>query len=282
MSAAMKVRRTNWYYVRSVIFYLFLLFLYGPIFVMAVLSFQGETGGLTFPMRGVSLHWFGDVFNPSYIGDFRWPWGRSVILALIVMILTMSISFLAGLAFRKPFFGNSIFFYLVVTSLVAPSILISLGIGRAFTSLGMESAWWSGALGAHLTWTLPFGVLIMLAVFSRFDPRLEEAARDLGATTWQTLKAVVIPITLPGLVGVALFGFTLSYDEYARTSQVSGEFNTLPLELVSVTGTAATPSLYAIGTITTVFSLLVIAISFAALYVIQKRRTGGGSYAASE
>ena len=113
------------------------------------------------------------------------------------MVLTMVISFLAGLAFRKGFRGNVIFFYLVVASLIAPSILISLGIGRMFTSLDMQSAWWSGALGAHLTWTLPFGVLIMLAIFSRFDPRTEEAARDLGATTWQTLKSVIIPITLP-------------------------------------------------------------------------------------
>ena len=101
-----KVRRTNWFYVRSFVFYAFLVFLYGPIAVMAVLSFQGETGGLTFPMRGASFHWFADVFNPSYIGDFRWPFGRSVILALIIMILTMVISFLAGLAFRKNFRGN--------------------------------------------------------------------------------------------------------------------------------------------------------------------------------
>ena len=269
-----RMKRSNWFYFRTVIFYSFLLFLYGPIAVMGVLSFQGETGGLTFPMRGASVHWFADVFNPSYIGDFRWPWGRSVILALIIMFLTMTISFLAGLAFRKGFRGNTIFFYLVVASLIAPSILISLGIGRMFTSLEMQSAWWSGALGAHLTWTLPFGVLIMLAIFSRFDPRTEEAARDLGATTWQTLKSVIIPITLPGLVGVALFGFTLSYDEYARTSQVSGEYNTLPLELVSVTGTASTPALYAIGTMTTIFSLLVIGISFLSLFIIQKRRSG--------
>tara|TARA_B100000676_G_C18091863_1_gene860717 strand:+ start:3571 stop:4416 length:846 start_codon:yes stop_codon:yes gene_type:complete len=269
-----RMKRSNWFYFRTVIFYAFLLFLYGPIAVMGVLSFQGETGGLTFPMRGASVHWFADVFNPSYIGDFRWPWGRSVILALIIMFLTMTISFLAGLAFRKGFRGNTFFFYLVVASLIAPSILISLGIGRMFTSLEMQSAWWSGALGAHLTWTLPFGVLIMLAIFSRFDPRTEEAARDLGATTWQTLKSVIIPITLPGLVGVALFGFTLSYDEYARTSQVSGEYNTLPLELVSVTGTASTPALYAIGTMTTIFSLLVIGISFLSLFIIQKRRSG--------
>lgn len=77
---------------------------------------------------------------------------------------------------------------------------------------------YTSALGAHLTWTLPFGLLIMFAVFNRFDPAYEEAARDLGASGPQTLRHVVVPILAPALVGVALFGFTLSFDELARTS----------------------------------------------------------------
>ena len=71
----------------------------------------------------------------------------------------------------------------------------------------------SSGLGAHLSWTLPFGLLIMFAVFNRFDPAYEEAARDLGATPWQTIRHVVLPMIAPSLVGVALFGFTLSWDE---------------------------------------------------------------------
>ena len=164
-------------------------------------------------------------------------------------------------------------FYLVVASLVAPSVLISLGIGMSFTSLGLESQWYSGGLGAHLSWTLPFGMLIMLAVFSRLDPQLEEVARDQGANRWQTLRHVIVPITLPGLIGVALFGFTLSYDEYARISTVVGEHNTLPVELVNAMDIAASPTIYAIGTMTTVFSLIVIGISFLTIYLIQRRRS---------
>ena len=84
--------------------------------------------------------------------------------------------------------------------------------------LGCDAAWYSSAFGAHLTWTLPFGLLIMFAVFNRFDRRYEEAARDLGAT----LVADHPPCrrcrsSLPSLIGVGLFGFTLSYDEFART-----------------------------------------------------------------
>ena len=75
---------------------------------------------------------------------------------------------------------------------------------------------------------------------------------------------------------MALFGFTLSYDEFPRTSSVAGEFNTLPVELVNTLTLAATPAIYAIGTMTTVFSLVVIFVSFLAVYIIQKRRTGAG------
>ena len=82
-------------------------------------------------------------------------------------------------------------FYLAVASLIVPSILISLGIGLLFQHARLGPAWYSSAFGAHLTWTLPFGLLIMFAVFNRFDRRYEEAARDLGATSWQTFRHVV-------------------------------------------------------------------------------------------
>ena len=68
----------------------------------------------------------------------------------------------------------------------------------------------------------------MFAIFNRFDPRFEEAARDLGASPWQALRHVVLPIIGPSLIGIGLFGFTLSWDEIARTSQAVGYLNTLP------------------------------------------------------
>ena len=97
------------------------------------------------------------------------------------MVLTVAISLAAGLAFRKPFKGSAFVFYLTIASLIVPSILITLGIGLLFDQLSFETTWYTSGLGAHLTWTLPFGLLIMFAVFNRFDPAYE-AARDLGAT----------------------------------------------------------------------------------------------------
>lgn len=269
-----RAARRDWKGARRAFFWLFVLFLYGPMAVILLLAFQGPNGGLVLPFTGPSLHWFADVFDPGYIGDFRMPFVRSLLLGLVAMVLTVVISFMAGLAFRRKFFGSAVLFYLTIASLITPSLLVSLGIALFFDWLDILPAYWQAGLGAHLTWTLPFGVLIMLAVFNRLDPAYEEAARDQGATRWQTLRHVIIPITAPGMVGVALFGFTLSYDEYPRTSLLSGDNNTLPAELVSVQANNASPSLYAVGALTTFFSFLVIGLAFFALWLIQQRRAG--------
>ena len=256
---------------------LFVVFLYGPIATIVVLSFQGPEGGLVFPMNGVSLHWFAQLFQPQSVGDIWGSFDRSLGLGLVVMVCTVLFSFLAGLAFRRRFKGSTTLLYLAVASLVMPSVVVSLGIGALFEMLGVERAWYSSALGAHLTWTLPFGLLIMFAVFNRFNPAYEEAARDQGASGWQTVRHVVVPLILPSLVGVALFGFTLSYDEIARTSQSVGALNTLPLELEAMQTNATTPVIYALGTMTTALSLVVIGTSLIAVLLVRRRRARYGS-----
>jgi putative spermidine/putrescine transport system permease protein len=265
-------RRSVGFYALAAFFTLFVLFLYGPVSAIVILSFQGPDGGLTFPMNGFSTHWFAALFEQQRVGDFKGSFLRSFELGVIVMALTVMISVTAGLAFRKRFRGATLLFYMVVAGLIIPSILIGLGIGLLFRVLGLETAWWSSGLGAHLTWTLPFGLLIMFAVFNRFNPSYEEAARDLGASAWQTLRHVVLPIIAPALVGIGLFGFTLSYDEYARTLLAIGTANTLPIEIYGMTTNITSPALYALGTLTTGFSFMVIGSAVAAALAIQKRR----------
>ncbi len=250
--------RSRSFYVLAGFFTLFLLFLYGPTVTIAILSFQGPQGGLTFPMNGVSLHWFYDLFQEQAVGDIWGSFRRSFALGLMVMVTTVVVSVMGGLAFRNRFPGSTVLFYLIITALVIPSILVSLGVGLLFSQSGLEVHWATSGFGAQLTWTLPFGLLIMFAVFNRFDRSYEEAARDLGATPWQVLRHVVIPIIGPSLIGVALFGFTLSYDEFARTLLTAGSYNTLPLEIFGMTTNVTTPVLYALGTLTTLFSLVMI------------------------
>ena len=101
----------------------------------------------------------------------------------------------------------------------------------------------------------------MFAVFNRFNRAYEEAARDLGASGWQTFRHVILPILAPGLIAVALFGFTLSYDEFARSVLTVGAHNTLPLEIYAMTTSVTSPALFALGTLTTALSFIVIAIA---------------------
>ena len=269
-------KRPASFYILGTFFALFMLFLYGPTITIAVLSFQGPEGGLTFPMRGTSLNWFRELFMEQAVGDIWGSFRRSLVLGLMVMVTTVVVSVMAGLAFRRRFPGSTVLFYLVIGALVIPSILISLGVGLLFDRTGIGSHWATSAFGAQLTWTLPFGILIMFAVFNRFNPAYEEAARDQGASTGQVFAHVVLPLIAPALVGVALFGFTLSYDEIARTILVSGSRNTLPLEIWGMTTNVTTPVLYALGTLTTIFSLSLVILVILSVTIMQRRRARNG------
>jgi putative spermidine/putrescine transport system permease protein len=285
-------KRSAGYWPLALFFAAFVLFLYGPMLVIVVLSFQGPEGGLTFPLRGVSLHWFYKLAEGLGVVDIGAALQRSLGLGLVVMAVTVVFSVLAGLAFRKKLRGGNLLFFVVVASLIMPSIIVSLGIGLEFRLLDsalkfLFGAWgmddtlanfgtslglYTSALGAHLTWTLPFGLLIMFAIFNRFNPAYEEAARDLGATPWQGFAHVVLPLIAPSVVGIGMFGFTLSWDEIARTSQAIGDVNTLPLELQGLTSTVTTPSIYALGTVTMVVSFLVMGLTVSLARMLEKRK----------
>ena len=290
----MRGRPTS-FYILAGVFALFVAFLYGPMISILILAFQGPEGGLVFPMTGVSLHWFEKLWQGGgqvAIGDaFR----RSLVLALTVMVLTVVISVLAGLAFRRRFVGATLLLYVAIASLIVPSIVVSLGIALEFrlidgaikdfgNAYGIESIQRgfvtalgpvTSGLGAHLTWTLPFGLLIMFAVFNRFDPAYEEAARDLGASPWQTFRHVTLPMIAPFLIGVAVFGFTLSWDELARSSQVMGSENTLPMQLAAKTTTVTDPEIYALGTVTSGGSLLLVGTALTLANLLRRHRARG-------
>ncbi|MBD2060564.1 ABC transporter permease [Oculatella sp. FACHB-28] len=266
-------KRSPTFYILAAFFALFVLFMYGPMFAIFTLSLQGQNGALTFPVRSFGFYWIKSLFlQQQRIGDFGAAFQRSLLLGLLVMALTVLIGVMAGLAFRRRFPGSRVIFYLTISSLIVPSVLVSLGIGIAFSLLGIETNWYSSGLAGHLTWTLPFAFLIMIGVFNRFNLSYEEAARDLGASEWQAFKEVILPLIAPSLIGVALFGFTLSYDEFTRTSLISGGRNTLPLEIFGMTTNVTTPALYALGTVTTVFSFCIIGIAFAAFQFFSRRQ----------
>ncbi len=262
------------FYALALFFAIYVAFVYGPMAVIYVLSFQGPNGGMTFPLRGLSTHWFhallsGGTRDVDIPGAFR----RSLVLAIIAGALTVLMCVAAGLGFRRRFRGAGFVFYMAIASLVLPGLFVGLGVSLVFQLLGWTTDWRVSGLFAQLTWTLPFGLLVMISVIGRFNRAWEEAATDLGATAWQRTRAVTLPILLPGIIGVALFGFTLSYDEFPRTVLTAGSQNTLPLEIWAMTTNVTSPSLFAVGTVTTVVSFVVIGAALGSIAVIQRRRS---------
>src|SRR2546428_197311 len=146
----MVTRSTNgrpWtFYALAAFFTLFVLFLYGPMSAIFILSFQGPNGGLTFPMNGVSLHWFGALFAQQRSGDFVGSFSRSIALAILVLAMTVVISIMAGLAFRYRFACATAVFYMAIASLIMPGLLLGLGVGLMFQFAGIRPAWFSAAL----------------------------------------------------------------------------------------------------------------------------------------
>ena len=252
----------------GVYFSLFLLFLYAPMLLMGVLSFQGVYGAITWPFRGpFSIHWWQSLFDESISGSYATRIAasgqQSIWLSLAAGAVVTMLSFALSMAFRRRFRGDGVLFYVVMLALMAPGYLLSLGTLLFWRYMGQSTSLWHTALGTNVIWGIPFGFLVMLAVWNRYDEHIEEAARDLGADQKATFREVTLPLVWTGLFGCFLFGFTLTWNDYDRTLLLIGgaETQTLPLLIAGVTFTGVIrPDLYALGTATTLVSVFAIAI----------------------
>lgn len=224
--------RPKSFYFLGAFFLAFLAFMYGLMLVIFILLFRGPNGGMSFPMVDWSFPWFQQLMSATgRIGDIPSAILRSLEMAALASALTVAICVSAGLAFRRRFPGAGLLFYMAVASLMMPSLFVGFGIALGFKELGWRTGLFTSGLGVQLTWTLPFGLMITFATIGRFDRRYEEAATDLGASPWQRFQDIILPIIMPGVFGVALFGFTQSYDEFPRSQLTVGTVNTLPLEI---------------------------------------------------
>lgn len=244
--------------------------LYFPFIIMAILSFQGPRGGHTFPLRGVSTIWYWKLFNPGkltpysdvgeFLGDYLAALERSAILAIIVMVISTALALMAAQAFRKGFTGSGAVFYLWLLGIIVPGITVSLGLSLWFRQMNVPLHWLTTGLVVHVIWTLPFSLIVFLMFFNRFDTSLEDAALTLGATRWKTFRHVTLPLMQPAILTSLLFGFTLSLDEFQRSLLITGTDQTLPLMVMASVTTRITPTLYALGTLTTLLSFAVVGV----------------------
>jgi putative spermidine/putrescine transport system permease protein len=189
----------------------------------------------------------------------------SLAAGAVVAILAFSLS----MAFRRRFKGDGLAFYVIMLALMAPGFLLGLGTQLFWKAIGETTSLWHTALGANTVWGIPFGFLVMVAIWNRYDDHIDEAARDLGANAARTFAEVTLPLVWTGIFGAFLFGFTLTWNDFDRTVLLVIGDPTLPLEIVGlIQNSALRPDLYALGTATTAVSL---AILFAALAVIWVR-----------
>jgi putative spermidine/putrescine transport system permease protein len=265
-----KERRDWSKYGLAAYFALFLLFLYIPIILMAILSFQGDTGQLTFPFRGpISLDWWktlfdANVFN-SVADDVRSSGEQSLWLSLVAGGITAALGFTLSMAFRRRwrYKTDTVAFYLIMLALMTPAFLVGLGNQLLWKFIGQTPDLWRTALGANVIWGIPFSFLVMLAVWNRYDRHIEEAARDLGANSLTTFREVTLPLVWTGIFGSFLFGFTLTWNDFDRTILLQNGYQAQPLPILIGTWPSSRPilpNLYALGAGTTAVSLSLILI----------------------
>jgi len=259
---------------------LVLLGLYGPFFAMAVLSFAGPQGQMTFPLKDPGVYWYkfmfglieratSDPVSEQYGGALL----RSLIIAAIVTVISTVLSLTAAQAFRNKFRGSGVVFYLFLLGIITPGATI--GLGQAFLYefvVSVDKYWLTTTLVTHITWTFPFCFLVLMIYFNRFDRSVEEAAASLGASPWTVYKTVTLPMIVPALLACIIFSFTLSFDEFTRSTWLIGYEQTIPTMILGAQGNLLQPTVYVAGSLTTGFSLALIVL-FLVLIKVRMART---------
>lgn len=232
------------------------VYIYAPILSLIVFSFN--SGGLTFPFIGFSTEWYTVLFeNQGFIDATI----RSLQLALVVTAITTVLSTATALAYRYDFWGQRGLLYLLIIGIITPGITYGVGASLFLTELmGLNTGLWL-ATPIHVVWTVPFAVIILLAGFPRNLAENERAARVMGADRWTRFREIILPQIAPTVLGAAVFAFTLSYNEATRGLLLVGRDNTLPIAIFAeAAGTRATPELFALGSVTTIFSTILLAV----------------------
>jgi len=210
-------------------FGLVLLFLYAPIVILLIFSFNNSQVP-SFPLSGFTLHWYHQFLTNS---DLRGALQTSAIVAALSSILAVALGILASIALaRRTFIGKSPVTALLLSPLVIPYVVLGVSLLLLFQTLGIQRSILTVMIG-HVVLSLPYTILVLLPRLQQIDVSLEEAAYDLGASRLRTFRSIVFPLILPAVVSAYLIAFTTSFDEYAVASFVVGSRITFPIYLYS-------------------------------------------------
>lgn len=206
-----------------------MFFLYAPILTLVIFSF--DKGHLpVFPLEGFTLQWYGEFLSNSELLDTL---KMSVMVALASSVVTVCLVVVVSIVLvRRRVFAKPLLAALVLSPLVIPYVVFGVSLLMLFRAVGIPLSMITIVI-AHVVVSIPYGVLVLVPRLQRVDMRLEEAARDLGASSFRTFRLVTLPMIFPAVVSTFLIAFTLSFDEFAIASFVAGSDSTYPLYLFS-------------------------------------------------
>ncbi len=241
-----------------------ILYLLIPIAVIAVFSFNDPTGKFNFTWEGFTTQHWQDAFSIPELNDALLT---SLRLAALSTIIATILGTLIALALvRHKFTGRRTANFLIVIPMATPEVVIGASLLSMFLIYGL-SLGFTTLLIAHVMFSISFVVVVVRSRLIGFDRRLEEAARDLGATTWTTFRTVTLPLLTPGLLGAALLSFALSIDDFVISNFNSGTTVTFPLYIYGAAQRGIPVEVYVIATI--LFAVTVVGMAFT---VWQQRR----------
>ncbi|WP_152227121.1 ABC transporter permease [Pseudomonas sp. SCB32] len=245
--------------------WLFFAFLYIPIFVLVVLSFNsGQSATL---WESFSLKWYAVVADdPEILRAAK----NSLIIASFATIISTTLATLAALGMRgRVFRGQSLMSGVLGLPLLVPEIVTAVATLMFFAFIGLKLSLFTILL-AHVVFCIPFAYLPIRARLEGMDPRLAEAAADLYASPWKTFWKVTFPLLMPGILSGAMLAFIISMDDFVITYFVAGAgATTLPVYIFSSIRMGISPKINAISSIILLISIAFVALSY---YVGQRRR----------
>ncbi|MEE4251053.1 MAG: spermidine/putrescine ABC transporter permease PotC [Alcanivoracaceae bacterium] len=231
--------------------------LYLPILVLIIYSFNDSRTG--YRWGGWSLRWYEALFDNHAMVQAMW---NSLWLALAAATVSTLIGGLTALALhRYQFRGKQALRGMLFVVMMSPEIVLAISLLALFLLVGLQLGFVSLLL-AHVTFCLPFVVITVMARLSGLDERLLEAARDLGAGEFTTVRTILVPVMMPALLAGWLLGFTLSLDDVVVSTFVSGPgYEILPLRIYSMVRVGLKPEVNALGSLLLVFSLVMLVLS---------------------
>jgi len=249
-------------------FALVVVFLYAPIVVLLIFSFNSSAVP-AFPLSGFTFHWYHEFFVN---GDLRAALGTSAEIAALTSLGAVVLGVLSSIALvRRRFHGKAAVSALLLSPLVIPYVVFGISLLLLFHQLGLPRGIPTVVIG-HIVITLPYTILVLVPRLEQIDASLEEAAYDLGASRLRTFRSITLPLILPAVVSAFLIAFTTSFDEYAVASFVVGTRPTFPIYLYSALRfPSQLPQVIAVAVVVLLVSLTVVVGAEAGRRIAERR-----------